>query len=55
MSHICPDCGAVCYCGGDNDIELSNDYEIEDLCEHCPDDEPIIDEEIESKAFGNKQ
>lgn len=35
MAHTCPDCGALCYCGGDiDDIQWGEDSEESDNCSH---------------------
>ena len=48
MAHSCPDCGQVCFCGGDID-DCTNDFEEDVLnCTHCEDeldDEVLGDEE----------
>lgn len=36
MAHSCPDCGSICYCGGDiDDINFGDDCDAADLCTHC--------------------
>lgn len=56
MAHTCPDCGALCHCGGDiDDIQWGEDSPESDACSHflspgCSayeDDEP--DEEPDSE------
>jgi hypothetical protein len=36
MAHSCPECGQVCYCGGDIDDCLLDDSEAVNCCGHCP-------------------
>ena len=37
MAHSCPDCGQICYCGGDiDDIDFGDDTDEAELCTHCP-------------------
>jgi DNA-directed RNA polymerase subunit RPC12/RpoP len=36
MAHECPECGQVCYCGGDIDDCLFNFDEFVFGCQHCP-------------------
>jgi hypothetical protein len=35
MAHSCPDCGSVCYCGGDIDDCLFDDEDAINACLHC--------------------
>jgi len=35
MAHECPDCGELCYCGGDIDDCLMNIEEDVMACTHC--------------------
>ena len=35
MAHSCPECGEVCYCGGDFDDLLLDDTEYQEECIHC--------------------
>lgn len=39
MAHSCPECGQVCYCGGDIDDILLSGTPEEDRCGHCDEDE----------------
>ena len=35
MSHTCPDCGMLCYCGGDiDDTQWDEDSPESDACTH---------------------
>jgi hypothetical protein len=36
MAHSCPDCGQVCYCGGDIDDCCFEGTVEERRCTHCP-------------------
>jgi hypothetical protein len=56
MAHTCPECGLVCYCGGDIDDCIFDDTPEQDACGHCPpdaldddrwDDDPTDDHEEE--------
>ena len=38
MAHECPDCGEVCYDGGDIDDMVMSGTAEELRCAHCPDD-----------------
>jgi len=43
MAHECPECGSICYCGGDiDDCEL-NEPRFVDTCIHC--DPSLADED----------
>lgn len=44
MSHECPDCGQVCYCGGDWDDCLFNFEEFVINCRHYLECEPMQDD-----------
>lgn len=48
MAHSCPECGQVCYCGGDIDDCLFDNTQEQNRCGHCPldgdDDDDYIDE-----------
>jgi hypothetical protein len=46
MAHECPDCGQMCYCGGDIDDCCFNQEENVIHCSHCPEDD---DEEYEEE------
>ena len=35
MAHECPECGQVCYCGGDIDDLCLNDDASVNRCSHC--------------------
>ena len=35
MAHECPECGQICYCGGDIDDCLNNFDEDVMRCTHC--------------------
>jgi len=35
MAHCCPECGQVCYCGGDIDDAIFEGTPEEENCEHC--------------------
>jgi hypothetical protein len=35
MAHECPDCGSVCYCGGDIDDCVWNMRQDVNSCMHC--------------------
>jgi hypothetical protein len=39
MAHSCPDCGLVCYCGGDIDDIILDGTDEESACQHCFDAE----------------
>jgi hypothetical protein len=48
MAHSCPECGSICYCGGDIDDICFDDTDEQNRCTHCPldgwdDDEPLDD------------
>jgi hypothetical protein len=47
MAHSCPECGQVCYCGGDIDDCCFSGTVEESRCMHCPidgyDDDPDDD------------
>jgi len=47
MAHSCPECGQVCYCGGDIDDCCFEGTPEERACQHCPfeggDDDPDDD------------
>lgn len=54
MAHSCPDCGQVCYCGGDIDDCCFDGTSEQRACVHCPfdvgddeDDDYPVDEEPE--------
>lgn len=36
MAHSCPECGQVCYCGGDIDDCCFEGTPEEAACTHCP-------------------
>jgi hypothetical protein len=38
MAHTCPECGSICYCGGDIDDAEIPDDEAEENCTCCLDD-----------------
>lgn len=38
MAHSCPECGQVCYCGGDIDDCCFEGTPEEARCGHCPDE-----------------
>ena len=49
MAHSCPECGQICYCGGDIDDCVFDGTSDQDRCTHCPldgggDDEPYDDD-----------
>lgn len=45
MAHTCPDCGMLCYCGGDiDDCELDGTPE-QDRCGHCPLEGRVCDDD----------
>lgn len=52
MAHECPECGQVCYCGGDIDDLLLNGTDEEEMCDHCDGeddfDDLLLDDEEES-------
>ena len=43
MAHECPECGIACHCNGDiDDLLLPNEHH-EAACEHCPDDDELVE------------
>ncbi len=47
MSHECPECGQVCYCGGDIDDCLNNFEQDVINCAHCLDEDDLHYSEYE--------
>lgn len=45
MAHSCPDCGMLCYCGGDIDDCEFDDTPEQMRCGHCADRDNDNDEE----------
>lgn len=45
MAHKCPDCGQMCYCGGDCDDCLLNAEEDVRACTHCRQYEPMDEDD----------
>jgi hypothetical protein len=52
MAHSCPECGQVCYCGGDIDDCCFDNTPEQNRCGHCPmwgdDDEDDYPDESDS-------
>lgn len=49
MAHTCPNCGEVCYCGGDIDDCEFDGTDEQFNCTHCPDG---LDEEGDNDFLG---
>jgi hypothetical protein len=45
MAHQCPECYAICHCGGDAGEVIITDHLLEGVCVHCQVDDDYDDDD----------
>ena len=50
MAHTCPECGQMCYCGGDIDDCCFDNTPEQNACQHCPLDGDDWDDDYDEDA-----